>query len=73
MNNKYIFSFVFLVILTAVSLLLFNIQTPNSEDLYQGSDEEISVKTTTTLAPTTTTTLAPTTFPSRCSKSSLLT
>ena len=61
MNNKYIFSFVFLVILTAVSLLLFNIQTPNSEDLYQGSDEEISVKTTTTLAPTTTTTLAPTT------------
>ena len=61
MNNKYIFSFVFLVILTAVSLLFFNIQTPNSEDLYQGSDEEISVKTTTTLAPTTTTTLAPTT------------
>ena len=56
MNNKYIFSFVFLVILTAVSLLFFNIQTPNSEDLYQGSDEEISVKTTTTLAPTTTTT-----------------
>jgi anti-sigma28 factor (negative regulator of flagellin synthesis) len=61
MNNKYIFSFVFLVILTAVSLLLFNIQTPNSEDLYQGSDEQVSVKTTTTLAPTTTTTLAPTT------------
>ena len=30
MNNKYIFSFLFLVILTAVSLLLFNSQTSDS-------------------------------------------
>jgi len=52
MNNKYIFSFLFLVILTAVSLLLFNSQTSDSTTVPDTT-------TTTTVPDTTTTTTVP--------------
>ena len=45
MNNKYIFSFLFLVILTAVSLLLFNSQTSDSTTVPVNiSEDEESVQ-----------------------------
>ncbi len=63
MNNKYIFSFLFLVILTAVSLLLFNSQTSDSTTVPETTTTTTVPETTTTTTVPETTTTTTTTVP----------
>jgi hypothetical protein len=61
MNNKFILSFIFLVVLAAVSLVLFNTQTLQSTTVPDTTTTTVPDTTTTTVPDTTTTTVPDTT------------